>query len=244
MADLPTTGEVFDLDKALKADVTDLGYAALTGSLGMVPLAGPLASAFLSVAMPAPAQKRVNAVLSVLRDRMEVLEARAVTLDSLKDNEAFVTTVAHVVPAAMATASEDKRKALRNAVLNAAVMGSHDEDQLEMFLRRLEDATSWHLRLLALLDDPEGYVLKRTGRKIGPVNSRAQYLRAAFLERPNVEDLARPVVAELNTWAFVAVSSLAAMGTPSGMAQPCTTQTGKAFLAFITEPGVPSSSDV
>ena len=79
------------------------------------------------------------------------------SVESLRNNEAFVTTVMHATQVAIRTHHREKIEALKNAVLNAASGNSPDEDLQLIFLNLLERMTSWHLRLLLFFQDPEAY---------------------------------------------------------------------------------------
>jgi hypothetical protein len=54
----------------------------------------------------------------------------------------------------MSTHKQEKRDALRNALLNIALHRSTDEDQQQTFLRYIDELTVWHLRILSLFQDP------------------------------------------------------------------------------------------
>ena len=61
--------------------------------------------------------------------------------ETLYDNEAFVDAVARGVQAAIRTGQQEKRAALRNAALNAALNLVPDEAERQMFLELVERFT-------------------------------------------------------------------------------------------------------
>src|SRR2546422_762130 len=48
----------------------------------------------------------------------------------------------------------DKRQALKNAILNAALPNPPDDARQQMFLTWVDQFTVWHLRVLSLMRDP------------------------------------------------------------------------------------------
>src|SRR5258708_825176 len=108
------------------------------------------------VLVPAIARRR-DTWLKDLADGLEQLEKRvdSFKIKKLQNNEAFVSAVLDASRAAISTHKEDKREALRNAVLNIALGRGPHEDEAEMFLRCIEEFTPWHIRILACLDDSE-----------------------------------------------------------------------------------------
>jgi hypothetical protein len=56
---------------------------------------------------------------------------------------------------ALCTHHQEKRTALRNAVLNIALGRCPEEDEAEMFLRYIEELQPWHIRVLTCLSDTE-----------------------------------------------------------------------------------------
>jgi hypothetical protein len=88
-------------------------------------------------------------------------------IDDLRENEEFVSTVVQACHIAARSHQREKADALRNAVLNAAIGAAPEDSKREMFLEFVDTFTVWHLKVLAFLNKPVGWVDKH--------GSHAQY---------------------------------------------------------------------
>jgi hypothetical protein len=104
-------------------------------------------------------------------------------VESLKDNEAFISTVVTACQAAIRTHEQEKLEALRNAVLNVAQGSGLTADQVAIFLGLIERYTPWHLRILRLFQSPLSLA---AAKGIRPENfymgSRTQLLETYYPE--------------------------------------------------------------
>jgi hypothetical protein len=121
-----------------------------------VPVLGGPAAELLNLVVVPPIQKRTIEWLNDLGERVRQLEEQGrITVESLKGNEVFADTVLRAMRAASATGQEEKRHALRNAVLNATLPNPLDGSIQQVFLGFIDDFTVWHLRALKLFQDPK-----------------------------------------------------------------------------------------
>jgi hypothetical protein len=74
------------------------------------------------------------------------------TWEKLVNDEAFFSALAQATQAAIKTHQQEKRDALRNAVLNVAAGTAPDEYLESVFLQLVDSFTVYHLRLLALFN--------------------------------------------------------------------------------------------
>ena len=70
-----------------------------------------------------------------------------------------VPTVFAASDAAMKTHYEEKLAMLRAALVNGVLEGAPDEHEQLLFIRFVDELTPLHVRLLALLDDPAGWLV-------------------------------------------------------------------------------------
>jgi hypothetical protein len=87
--------------------------------------------------------------------------------ETLKDNPAFVDAVLAATHAVIRTSQEEKRKALRNAVVNSALAGAPEIAMQQMFIATLDRFTDWHLKVLHVARD-EALVAKERGATVEP----------------------------------------------------------------------------
>ena len=86
---------------------------------------------------------------------LELMENRGLNFEELQSNEDFMDTVLYASLIAFRTSQSEKRKALRNAVLNAALPNPPVHSLQQMFLNFIDVFTEWHLRILKLFQAPK-----------------------------------------------------------------------------------------
>jgi hypothetical protein len=132
--------------------VGDAGHMALKAVTSMIPvLGGPAAEVFAFIIAP-PLEKRQAEWMKSVADGLRTLEEKvdSFKIEELPNNESFVTTLLHATRIALMAHREEKRRALRNAVLNAALPNAPDDIQQKMFVEWLDELTEWHIKVLAL----------------------------------------------------------------------------------------------
>jgi len=126
---------------------------------------------------------------------------------------------------------------LRNAVLNAALPNTLEEDLQLMFLEFVDSLTPWHLRVLKFLDNPKGW-----GQKHGitypswSMGSPSAALEFAFADLRGKRQLYDIFVKDLYSRGLLSTGSLHTTITGEGMLASRTTDIGKQFITFITSP--------
>jgi len=189
-------------------------------------------------------QTQLGETLNRLESKLKLLSAsQARTLEDLQDDPAFVDTVLHATQVALRTASEDKRTALRNSIINSGLPLAPDESQRQMFLNMIESFTSWHLRLLTLFNAPENWFVKH-GRKapsFGFSTSLSKLLEIAYPELVGHCDFYDQVWAELRSAGVVNTESLHGMLSMTGVFAQRTSGLGQKLVTFISEPYIAGS---
>lgn len=224
--------------------------AAGGGLMGaMVPGIGDAVATFLGGFFPSIRKRREDAWFNDLRGALNELARHAVRVEDLKDNEAFHDIVCAASQAAMRTHLEEKRRALRNAIVNAALPDAPMESKQHMFVRLIEDLQDIHLHLLDLLANPQAYFASRNMQlpvHNGPVGmfydaeSSNASLRAvtllAFDTYRGQSELLDLVLAELNRRGLVTSTNLI---VPCRRDEGIASQLGLEFLRFIRDPAPP-----
>ena len=100
----------------------DWAHTISKGALSAIPAVGGPAAELLAAIIVPPLARRRDEWIRALADGLHVLEARVegFTIAGLAENEAFVSTVMQATTVAVRTHQQEKREALRNAVLNVA----------------------------------------------------------------------------------------------------------------------------
>lgn len=226
-----------DMPKKPQVGPLDVAHAVVKGLVSAVPLYGAPAAELLSLVIVPPLQKRRDEWFESLAERLldATTKREDFDLESLSNNEVFITTVMHASQAAIRSHRKEKLEALRNAVLNSALGNAPDEDLQLIFLNLIDTFTTWHLSILKFWDDPSGWAEKNkiAFRKLY-AGSRASRLEEAFPELQGRRDFYSQVVKDLFSQGLLAVDSLGGMVTERGTVDSLTTDMGKEFLDFVT----------
>jgi len=209
------------------------------GAAGMIPIAGnPLAVA-LAVAMGWTYTRRMTQWMEDLAAAVTELQERTdgLSFADLAEDDAFVDAVIAATRAAQATHVEEKLEALRNGVLNTLGPDAPTLDEQARFFRLIEQFTPAHLRLLAFLNDP-GAVFDAAGLPRPDLVSggRADLIEDGMPEFKDRRDWYDLLDRDLAAASLTNHGGLHAMQNGASLWRPATSDLGRRFLAFISEP--------
>jgi hypothetical protein len=224
-----------------KEGLADYGHAAARAVIASIPVVGGAAVELFDLIIAPPIVKRRNEFMEGLAQKLnELASNRGIRLEELKDNPAFIDTVLQATQAAIRTHQDEKREALRNAVLNSALPDSPDASTQLMFISMIDRFTEWHLRILDLFRDPRQWAARNgvSWPDLSMGGAVSQILLHAFPGLNSREAFYRQVWADLNNSGLLntPVSSLGTTMSGHGLMEKRTTQFGDQFLRFITEP--------
>ncbi len=130
-----------------------IAIAALASSVAGEPFT--LISTFFTTIFSHPMEKRMKELLVNISTDLAKLKEQVgdFDLDSLPENEIFVSTIARAGQIATRNHQEEKLIALRNAVLNTAAGLSPEESLQQMFMELIDTLTPWHMRLLNFFNE-------------------------------------------------------------------------------------------
>jgi hypothetical protein len=133
----------------------------------MIPVVGGPLQIIVGETLARPQIRRMEEWLTELAVSLRTLEYRVGSFETLAENEAFVDALGAGVRIA-ARSRQDKRKALRNAVLNTALAVDPNEDRQHIFFDLIDRFPPLSLRLLKFLADRKyredvGYVAPASG---------------------------------------------------------------------------------
>lgn len=216
----------------------DAAHAIARAGLSFIPVVGGPAVELLNTIVMPPLQRRREKWMRDVGEALQRLEAHGkVRLDGLSTNDDFVDTAVRATMTALRTSQEEKRAALRNAVLNAALPTAPDQAVQEMFVRWVEELTVWHLRILKLFQDPRAWAERKDIQYSGSMStSLAQILETGLPQLRGRREFYDQVWNELHQRGLVNTSKLQGMMTAEGALERRTTEIGDAFLRFISEP--------
>jgi hypothetical protein len=222
-----------------KGKVSKLVEPAVEAALSVVPVAGgPLAVLWKQFAGAAYEKRRqawseeVSSAINDLLLRVHDLDAQL-----LGNNDRFLDALAYATATAVTTGQQEKIDALRNAVLNSALPSSISADRQAIFLHYIRDFTASHLKLLKLLADPPAWF--EASDRDWPnlyAGGLGSIIEAGIPEFIGQRDLYDQLGSDLAAAGMTNTGGFHTTMTASGLTAGRLTETGKAFLSFITEP--------
>ncbi len=165
-----------------------------------------------------------------LAHRLKDCEKGQLTVEDVLNNPKFLDAAFRAAIAAGATHQEEKREALRNAVLNSVLPNSPSDDLQQLFIGYVERLTPSHLRVLRLIADANG---RQDGRRFSEVLQDHPEVAGSGLVLQacqDLEGLGLILKPSAGRWAFMDVP----------LTQLTATGIGLTFLHFIRSP--PTSS--
>lgn len=238
---MPKKKKETNITKRPKKVAGDMAHTAIKAVISAFPYLGsPAAEVFASVFAP-PISKRRDEWIESIAEHLAQLEkeVEGFRLDSLAENDMFITTVMQASQVAIRNHQTEKLEALRNAVLNSALGHAPEEDLQLMFLDFVDTFTPWHMKVLAFFNGPETYS-QSTGIKMGSVSmgSPTALLEKTFSELRPQREFYDQILNDLYLRGLVNTTkeSFHTMMTTQGIYASRTTEMGKLFIKFITSP--------
>lgn len=228
-------------DAAPKTTKADVVHTAAKAAIAAVPLVGGSAAELFSLIITPPLSKRRDEWIESIVEGLKNLEDRldGFSVENLKDDDSFTTTVLYASQIAVRNHQEEKLKALKNAVLNSALHNEPDDDLQAIFLGYVDTSTGWHLRILKFLDDPQDW-LSQNGIAAPNIHMGATstVLETAFQDLRGKRPFYDLIVKDLHSKGLLGVDSLHTIMSASGVMAQRTTPFGKQFIDFVSEPEV------
>lgn len=218
-------------------DGADTVHAAVRALISLVPGAGDPVDELLALVLAPSVTRRRDDWFKELADVIEEVKEKieGFNVEDLAQNEAFVSATIQATRIAAGTHKEEKRKILRNALLNVALQTGLDEDTQQIFLNTVDSFTVSHVRVLDVLWRGAGRmtaVLWDQNRI--PMNAR-NYGSALEVMVPELKGqgaLAEYILIDLRNRGFTQLNSLS-NNFPQG---ETITNMGIQFMRFVLHP--------
>jgi hypothetical protein len=215
-----------------KSDVADTVHTVVKAAFSAIPvIGGPAAELFAFVIAP-PLQKRQHVWMEELAERVEKLEKKTgIAAESLRDSPAFIDAVLTATQAAIRTSNEEKRDALRNAIVNSVLSNAPPPEEQQLYLSIVDALSPWHLRLLYLFKDPVAW-FERKGQQFPQVStgSLEVVVQGAYPEARQID--LRSVWRDLNARGLLNTQDIGMSMTGNGLRAQRTTPLGAAVVDF------------
>ena len=132
------------VENDLKPTIADHIHSAISVMTSVVPGGSEL----FNLLVDKPINARRDQWIIELEKRLRFLESHGLKINDLQNNDEFISAVLYASYIAIRNHSEEKRKALLNAITNIALKTNIDETKEKMFLNYIDDFTDWHLKIL------------------------------------------------------------------------------------------------
>lgn len=207
--------------------------------IGSLPMIGAAATElFQKLIVPPLEKRRQEWMKAVAHGLLELEEKQKCVIDDLASNDVFIDTVLAASQAAIRNSQEEKREALKNAVLNAALPNPPDESRQQMFVGWVETLTVWHLRILRFFADPARW-FQEQGKQAPQytiAGSLSQLLTTAYPELQKERGLYDQIGKDLYNRGLIGTDGFHTVMSGGGVYAKRATELGEQFLNFITEP--------
>jgi hypothetical protein len=206
----------------------DIAHSIAKAGLSAIPvIGGPAVELFQYVVQP-PLEKRRAAWMAKVGEKLQELEKNGLNLETLQDNEQFISAAMYASHLAMRTHQDEKLSALRNAVINTATGQAPEEALQHMFLDFVDSLTEIHLRILKLFQAPT----PPSNMSMGGLSSVLEFNMPELKGRRDIYD---QFWRDLYSRGLVNTDGLHTTMTGHGLGEKRTTGLGDAFLSFISE---------
>ncbi|MCC6602134.1 MAG: hypothetical protein IT327_02930 [Anaerolineae bacterium] len=224
-----------EIERLKSPDTTssDTAYLVTTGILSIIPGASELFQYFVTPPLEKRRRDWMDEVGKVL---YELQTNRGVNLEELQTNDAFIDTVLQATQIASRSSQQEKRDALRNAILNAALPSAPEQSLQQIFLTFIDTFTVWHIRILDFFHEPAiNPKVKDYAHRKQLASGLSTILEKAYPELTGNRALYDQIWQDLSVRGLVNTDSLHAMMSSGGLLTSRTTKIGKDFIKYIKD---------
>lgn len=220
------TEDDMDLPESSRGDTA---HTLVRAGISAIPvLGGPAAELFNHVIQP-PLEKRRIEWMNSVAERISRLEnENGLYIESLKDNDEFISAVMYASTLAIRTHNESKLNALKNAISNIAQGRAPDETLQQIYLNLVDSLTELHLRILKVFQSPN----VPPGLSMGGLGN---VLEHNLPDMRGQKGIYQQMWKDLVARGLLAGDNLNLTMSGSGLSQKQTTPLADGFLQFISD---------
>jgi hypothetical protein len=227
-----------NIKKDLEPSAGDYAHAGVRAVLSLAPvLGGPLVEFFSMVVAP-PLEKRRDAWLIYIVNRLNKLECEVegYKIENLAQNEEFISTLLYATQVAMRTHHEEKLEALRNIVVNSSLGITAPENIHLIFMNMIDRYTPLHLLILRFIENPDRFIATYRGMRTSDLPfawDLRDAFRSTFSELQIIDEYYEQIIRDLTSDGLVRSDK---MPEREKMLKPKLTILGGEFLTLIRAP--------
>ena len=226
------------MKKPPKKSAGDAAHAVVKSVASMVPYAGGPLSVLMETVFAPPLERRREAWFQELADITTELQQKVegLTAEKLSANELFISVAAQATQIALRNHREEKLEALRNAVFRAGLPDGPDEQVQMMYLRFIDELTPGHLAVLALFNNPVGWMNEHNVQNPGwGMGGPSIVIEHCLPELRGQRELYEQIVRDLQARGLMHQGQfLNVTMSGQGLVQSRTTDLGKRFIAHVS----------
>lgn len=206
----------------------DAAHALAKAGLSAIPVVGGPAVELFQFLIQPPIERRRNAWMTEIGERLKDLEDQGLRLEDLQNNDRFITAVVLASTAALRTHQTEKIAALRNAILHIAVGQGPEETIQHLLFSFIDELSEMHLRVLTFARKPMPSANISAGALSHVLEANIPALRGQHA-------LYDQLWKDLYLRGLVNTEGLHVMMTGNGLGQSRTSPMGEALLDLISE---------
>lgn len=222
------------IEEDLKPTISDHIHSAISAITSVVP-GGSDAFNWL---VDKPINIRRDQWIVEMEKRLCYLELHGLKIDDLQSNEEFISAVLYASSIAIRNHSEEKRKALLNAITNIAFKTKINETKEKIFLNYIDSLTDWHLRILWYFENPkQRFIDANKKNTIFSSGAPSVVFYRFFDEQEISNELAKIIINDLHAKSLLAIDESGfntIMGWESASGRHLT-GLGREFFNFIKD---------
>ena len=132
-----------------KNGLGEFGEKTLKGLASSIPGIGGLLAEYMDYYLPNSLSKRRDLFLQEIANRLNELgEKKLITLDSLNDNDLFITIIYRAIKESLNMHENEKRQYLKNAVINTAMEININQELQQRFINIVSQLTLSHIHTI------------------------------------------------------------------------------------------------
>ena len=207
----------------------------------MLPIVGGPLAVVVNRAFGSAVQRRHERDIAEIRSDLDAVIARYELSDATArvSTDEFVAAMHAIAPAIQSTASEGKRKLLRNALINGAFLGDWPDYKRESFMRQMAAYDAFHVVVLQYVStlppfDPEEMPESGVWRDLD-----AMIVDELFPSEPEMRPIVQRAIKQLDLDGLLVQAQPQTRGvqnTGNAIRPDAISDLGRDFLEFVSDP--------
>lgn len=216
-----------------REETSDKILSLVKAGLELLP-GGPLFGYFVNTFLPLQLQKRTQEWMQQVSNGLSKVTHE---LDSLRENQRFMTILLQATQVALRNHQSEKLEALRNAVVNSIPPPSYEESLQVHFVHLVDRFTEWHLRILRLFSDNDWLAKAKLGPFGHGRDATERVIKNQFPELSDKSILIDLVLADLQSTRLIVTrwNDQGPIALQAAASTPTITPIGRDFLNFIEQ---------